>query len=224
MTDREFKDLVFAQFAQITQAFAAPKRLEIIDILSQGERDVDSLSRQVSMSVANTSRHLQVLKHARLVDTRREGVRIFYRLSDDDISACWLRLQSLAEKRSAELRQIAQTYFSRRDNLEPVTHEELAQRVREKDVVVIDVRPTHEFHSGHIPGAISIPLAELKDRLDEIPRDHPVMAYCRGPYCVLSSRAIGLLTQAGFQAQRLKEGLPEWKFAGLPVEQTKPVA
>lgn len=218
MKGREFKDLVYEQFARIAQAFAAPRRLEIIEILSQGERDVESLANQVSMTIANTSRHLQILKSARLVDTRREGVRIFYRLADEEVANCWLRLQSLAEKRSAELKETARAFFEERDNMEPLTKEELMTRTKNNEVIIIDVRPYQEYQSGHIPGAVSIPLPELKNRLSEIPKDSEVVAYCRGPYCVLSVEAMTILREAGYHSLRLKEGLPEWKAAGLPVE------
>lgn len=218
MKGREFKDLVFEQFARIALAFSAPKRLEIIDVLAQGERDVDSLSRQVAMSVANTSRHLQVLKNARLVENRREGVRIVYRLSGPEVLAGWKALQSLAEKRSVELKEITRLYFEERDDLEPITLDQLTQRAEQRSVVMLDVRPEEEYRNAHIAGAISIPLSELKSRLDEIPRDRQVVAYCRGPYCVLSAEAMAILRNAGFQAMRLREGLPEWQEAGQPVE------
>lgn len=218
MTGREFKDVVFEQFAGIAGAFAAPKRLEIIDVLAQGERDVDSLSKQVDITVANTSRHLQILKRARLVETRREGVRIFYRLADDDVVKCWLMLQKLAEKRSSEIREVARMFFEQRDALQPISKEELIQRVENDEVIVVDVRPPEEYQKGHIPGAISLPLAELKTNSPDLPKDKQVVAYCRGQYCVLSAEAMTILKNAGFQALRLKEGLPEWKAAGLPVE------
>jgi rhodanese-related sulfurtransferase len=218
MKIREFKDLVFEQFAKIAQAFSAPKRLEIIDVLAQGERDVDSLSQQVSMTIANTSRHLQILKQSRLVESRREGVRIFYRLSDEEVARCWLNLRTLAEKRTGEIREIARLFFEERDSLEAITSEELLNRTKNHEVIVLDVRPTEEYQNSHIPGAISIPLSELANRLDEIPRNRQVVAYCRGPYCVLSVEAMAILRNAGFQAVRLREGLPEWKEAGLPVE------
>jgi rhodanese-related sulfurtransferase len=152
------------------------------------------------------------------VETRREGVRIFYRLADADVLKCWMNLQSLAEKRSSEIREIARLFFEERDTLEPITSEELLIRTKNSDVIVLDVRPAAEYQNGHIPGAVSIPLSELKNRLDEIQRGREVVAYCRGPYCVLSAEAMAILGNAGFQAVRLKEGFPEWKEAGLPVE------
>ncbi len=217
MKGREFKDLVFEQFAKIATAFSAPKRLEIIDVLAQGERDVDSISKQVAMTVANTSRHLQVLKNARLVESRREGVRMVYRLAGPEVLAGWKALQSLAEKRSVELKEIAHLFFEERDELQPMTLDELKQRAEQREVVLLDVRPEEEYRNGHIPGAISMPLSDLKNRLDEIPRDRQVVAYCRGPYCVLSAEAMTTLRSAGFRAVRLREGLPEWQEAGEPV-------
>jgi len=218
MKSREFKNLIYEQFAKMAQAFAAPKRLEIIDVLAQGERDVDSLSQQVAMTIANTSRHLQILKQTRLVENRREGVRIIYRLADGDVLRCWMNLQLLAEKRSSEIRETARLFFEERDTLEPISCEELLTRTKNEDVIVLDVRPVEEYRNGHIPGAVSIPLSELKNRLAEIPPDSGVIAYCRGPYCVLSVEAMAILRNAGFQAVRLKEGFPEWKEAGLAVD------
>lgn len=218
MTGREFKDSVFEQFAKIAQAFSSPKRLEIIDILAQGERDVVSLSKEVQMTIANTSRHLQSLKNARLVEGRRAGVQIFYRLADADVLNSFQKLQSLAEKRNIEIREIVRLFFEERDGMEPISKDELWKRVQDNEVIVLDVRPSKEYEKGHIPGALSIPLSQLKKRLAEIPQDHEVVAYCRGPYCVLSAEAMGILRDAGYKAIRLKEGLPQWKEAGLPVE------
>lgn len=223
MHGREFKNLIFEQFAKIAQAFAAPKRLEIIDILAQGERDVDTLAKLTAMSVANTSRHLQILKAARLVAARREGVRIYYRLADDEVVRTWINLQTLAEKRTAEIREIARQFFEARDSMEPISKDELLQRLQDDRVVVLDVRPPEEYQSGHIPGAVSMPLGELKTRLDEIPKDREIIAYCRGPYCVLSAEAMKVLRKAGFRAARLREGLPQWREAGLPVEEESPL-
>lgn len=219
MTGREFKDLVFEQFAKVAHAFSSPKRLEIIDILAQGERDVESLSNQVQMKIANTSRHLQILKAARLVESRKAGVQVFYRLAGTEVLNCFKHLQSLAEKRSIEMREIVRLFFEERDGMEPISMDELWKRVQNNDVIVLDVRPSEEYKNGHIPGALSIPLSQLRNRLNEIPQDHKVVAYCRGPYCVLSTEAMEILRDAGFETVRLREGLPEWKEAGLPVEQ-----
>jgi rhodanese-related sulfurtransferase len=216
---REFKDLIYEQFGRMANAFSSPKRLEIVDLLAQGERDVESLSKLTSMTMANTSRHLQILKAARLVDVRREGVRIFYRLADAQVLQCWMGLQSLAEKRTAEVREIARLFFEERDAMEAISIDELWNRTQNNDVVVLDVRPSEEYKNGHIAGAISIPLSELKNRLDEVPLDHDVVAYCRGPYCVLSAEAVTILRDAGLEVVRLRDGFHEWRLAGLPVEQ-----
>ena len=219
MKGRDFKNVVFEQFARIAHAFAAPKRLEIIDILAQGERDVDSLAHEGAMTVANASRHLQILKAARLVENRREGVRIFYKLTDDDVFDCWKNLQSIAEKRVAEIREINRLFMEERDSMETISAAELWQRIQNNNVVVLDVRPAYEYEQSHIPKSISMPIAQLKDKISELSRDTEVVAYCRGPYCVLSPEAIAILKKAGIKAIRLEEGLPEWKRAGLPVEQ-----
>ena len=217
MQSREFKDRIFDEFAKIAAALSSPKRLELIDLLAQGPRDVESLAQQSAMSIANTSRHLQILKSVRLVDIRREGVRIFYRLADDEVLKCWLAVRSLAEKRTAAIGAIAKTFFKEHDSLEPITLNELQTRMQANQVVVLDVRPVEEYRSGHIPGAISVPLSELKKRLGEVPRKREVVAYCRGPYCVLSADAMAVLRRSGYRAVRLQEGFPEWKAAGLPV-------
>ena len=218
MKAREFKDLIFQQFANIAAAFSSPKRLEIIDILEQGEKDVETLSRQISATFANTSRHLQILKNARLVDNRKEGVRIYYKLSDEKVFYCWKGLQSLAKSRVAEIREVVRDFLDERNAMNAISREELWSRIQSNDVIVLDVRPEEEFSNGHIPGAISIPLSELRKRLNEIPHDREVVAYCRGPYCVLSPEAIKILSDEGYVASRLEEGLPEWKEAGFLVE------
>lgn len=218
MTGREFKDLTFQQFANIATAFSSPKRLEIIDLLVQGEKDVETLSKQISANFANTSRHLQILKNARLVESRREGVRIYYRISDQRVFNCWKNLQLLAESRAAEMREVLKEFLKERKAMDAISKNELLSRLKSKDVIVIDVRPIEEFTGGHIQGALSIPLTELRDRLNELPKDREVVAYCRGPYCVLAPEAIKILKDNGYSALRLSEGLPEWKEAGLPVE------
>ena len=220
MKSRDFKDTVFQEFARIAHAFSAPKRLEIVDILSQGERDVATLAREARASVANTSRHLQVLKQAHLVETRKDGVRVFYRVADNNVLRCWKHLQALAESQLPEVRDVARRYFEERDCMEPILRDELQRRVRLDKVIVLDVRPVEEYEAGHIPGAVSVPLSELKERLEEIPSSREVVAYCRGPYCVLSVEAVVLLRDAGLRAVRLADGLPEWRDAGLAVEGT----
>ncbi|MFH1278297.1 MAG: metalloregulator ArsR/SmtB family transcription factor [Candidatus Eisenbacteria bacterium] len=202
----------------MAHAFAAPKRLEIIDILAQGERDVETLAREARATVANTSRHLQILKQARLVGARKEGPRAFYRLADPAVFRCWKHLQGLAESQLPEVRDAIRDYSEDRDRMEPISRDELRRRVRRGEVIVLDVRPPEEFKAGHIRGAVSVPLSEITRRLGEIPTDREVVAYCRGPYCVLSVEAVALLRKAGRRAVRLADGLPEWREAGLAVE------
>ncbi|HEB33330.1 MAG TPA: metalloregulator ArsR/SmtB family transcription factor [Spirochaetes bacterium] len=218
MNGGEFKDMVFKLFAMIAQSFSSPRRLEIIDVLIQGERDVETLSREVNMSIANTSKHLQVLKNARLLESRKEGVRVLYRVADDSVFACWKNLQNLAEQRLYEMKEIVRMYYQDRDKMEPVSRDNLLGRLKLGDVLVLDVRPFEEYRSGHISKALSIPLPELKQRIDEIPKNMEIVAYCRGPYCVLAAEAITFLRKAGIKAIRMKDGFPEWKNAGLPVE------
>jgi len=218
MRSREFKEAVFEQFARIGQAFSSPKRLEIIDVLAQGERDVETLAAEVSIAVANTSRHLQVLKNARLVAARKQGVRTLYRLADPIVLRSWKSLQALAESRLPEVNETVRHYFRLRDGMEPVSREELLRRTQTGDVVVLDVRPRDEYEAGHIAGARSIPLSEIEQRLGEIPPDHDIVAYCRGPYCVLAVKALEILRRRGRTAFRLVDGFPEWREAGLPVE------
>ncbi len=218
MTGREFKDAVFEQFARTAYAFASPKRLEMIDVLAQGERDVESLAKQVGMTIANTSRHLQILKGVRLVETRRSGVQIFYRLADEKVYRCWKELQELAESRVAEIREVVRTFYQEQDALETLTREQLWQRMQDQSVTVIDVRPQEEYRQGHLPGALVIPLSELKNKIKELPPDRQVVAYCRGPYCVLSAEAIKILKAAGIRSVRFKESVLDWMESGMPIE------
>lgn len=214
---RHVKDGLYEQFARIGKAVAHPKRFEILDVLSQGERSVEVLSAAVASSMVNTSAHLRVLRESRLVDTRKVGTRVFYRLSDDAVTGFISGLRDLAASRYAEVERILQDFLAGRDVLDPVTRDELVAWASEDDVVIIDVRPIEEYEAGHIPGAVSIPLAELANRIGELPKGVDVVAYCRGAYCVLAPQAVGLLNKAGFRARRLSEGLPEWRRAGLPV-------
>lgn len=216
MRARDFKDAVFEQFARIAGAFASPKRIELIDLLAQGERPVEALAREAGLSVANTSQHLQVLKAANLVAARKEGLRVFYRLSGTDVLQGYRALQRLAEAHLAEIGRLVDQFFSDADGLEPVEPAELLRRARRHEVVVIDVRPPEEYGAGHVAGALSVPLAELERRLAELPRRKRIVAYCRGPYCVLAAEAVRRLRSRGYQALRLKDGYPEWRDAGLP--------
>lgn len=218
MRGRDFKDALFAQFAEIGSAFASPKRIEIIDLLAQGERHVDAIAQETGLTIANTSRHLQVLKGANLVASRKEGLQVFYRLADPMVLRGYHALQKLAEARLAEVGRLVDDYFGGTDGLEPVARDELLKRARGRDIVVLDVRPAEEYAAGHIAGAVSLPLAELERRLAEVPQGRRVVAYCRGPYCVLAAEAVRLLRKRGVDAVRLKDGFPEWRDAGLPVE------
>ena len=215
---RLFKDKLFEQFARVGKALANPHRLEILDLLAQGERTVEDLAREAGMSVANTSRHLQELRAARLVEVRREGLYGYYRLADERVFAAWRAIRDLGEARLAEIDRLVGSYLTYRDSLEAVCAEELLPKMREEGVEVLDVRPEDEYRAGHIPGARSVPVERMEAYLEEIPRDREVVAYCRGPYCVFSDEAVALLMSRGYRARRLREGLPDWRAAGLPVE------
>jgi rhodanese-related sulfurtransferase len=215
---RPFKDALYAQFARIGHALGSPKRMEILDLLSQGEKTVETLSEQTATPIKNTSAHLRVLRQAHLVETRRDGTFRYYRLADDEVSRVLRALQSLGHRRLGDVGRIVQGYLDERDQFAPVTRKELRRLIRENDVTVVDVRPADEFRAGHIPGAISVPLPELRRRFSEIPNDREVIAYCRGRYCVYSLEAVEMLRRKGYRARRAEEGLPDWKAAGLPVE------
>jgi rhodanese-related sulfurtransferase len=214
---RVFKDRVYEQLARIGKAVASPQRLELLDLLSQGPRTVEHLAREAHLTVANTSRHLQVLRAARLVEAEKEGVFVRYHLADEAVADFFRSLRVLAASRLAELDQIARQFFKDRDVPEPVDRRALLARARKGLVTVLDVRPTEEYRSGHIPGAISLPLHELKERLAELPRDQNIVAYCRGPYCVLAAQAVELLQEHGFRAVRLEDGVADWRARGLPI-------
>jgi len=216
-TGRLVKDALYEQFARVGKAVAHPKRIELLDLLCQGERSVEVLADAAAMTVVNTSAHLRVLRESRLVATRREGTRVFYRLADDAVGEFFFSLRDLAGERYAEVDRIVRDFFDARDQLEPVTRDELLSRAGDGDVIVLDVRPSEEYEAGHIPGAVSVPLADLKGRMASLPRGAEIVAYCRGPYCVLAPQALDLLRRGGFAARRLEDGLPEWRRAGLPV-------
>lgn len=217
MSHREFKDALYSQFARIGHALGSPKRIEILDLLGQGEKTVELLAEQCATPVKNTSAHLRALRHARLVETRREGTFIYYRLADDEVGVLVRSLQELGRRRLAEVQQVTHLYLDGRDALEPVTLTELHKLVNDDRVTVIDVRPREEYEAGHIPGAISIPVPELQRRVGELPKRKEVIAYCRGPYCVYSLEAVTRLRKAGFRARRAEQGLPDWRARGLPV-------
>ncbi len=218
MQGREFKDFIFQEIAVIAQAFSSPKRLEIIDILAQGERSVETLAHEVSMTIANTSRHLQVLKTAGIVRNRKQGVSVIYLLAGQEVFLAWKALQSLAEKRRAEIKEVARSFFAERGGIEPISLQELQRRVKNNQVILLDVRPVEEYANVHLPGAVSMPLAELKRGMGKLPKNRAIVAYCRGPYCVLAAEAVAILKKTGYRAVRLEEGVNEWKQAGLPVE------
>jgi rhodanese-related sulfurtransferase/DNA-binding transcriptional ArsR family regulator len=215
---REFKDLLYAQFARIGHALASPKRIELLDLLGQGEKTVETLAEQIATPIKNTSAHLRALRQARLVETRRDGTYVFYRLAADDVFRLLRSVEALGHGRLADVQQVVSLYLDGHDQLEPVTLKELRRLMRDDDVTVVDVRPAEEFEAGHIPGALSVPAPELKRRLRELPKDREVIAYCRGRYCVYSLEAVTLLRKHGYRARRAHEGLPDWKVAGLPIE------
>jgi rhodanese-related sulfurtransferase len=214
------KQHVFASLAEIAQALGHAHRLEMLEHLAQGERSVEDLATRAGITLANCSRHLQLLRRAALVEGRREGKRVFYRLAGDEVVIGLLgALSRVGERNSADIARVTATYFRARDELEPVSRVELLDRVRAGTATALDVRPEDEFSEGHVAGAINIPLAQLQQRLSELPANVEVVAYCRGPWCVLSFEAVAMLRQHGFRVRRLEEGYPEWKVAGLPVSQ-----
>jgi rhodanese-related sulfurtransferase/biotin operon repressor len=218
MGDRETKSALFDEFARAAKALASGRRMELVDVLANGERSVEALARELDLSVANTSQHLQVLRRAGLVAARREGTSVHYRLAGPEVVQLWLAVRTLAASRLAEVERLAAAYLGDRDELEPVTRQELARRLRDDDqLLVLDVRPAAEHAAGHLPGAVSIPVGELRRRLAELPRDREIVAYCRGPYCAFAHEAVALLRREGFAARRLEDGLPEWQAAGLAV-------
>lgn len=211
------KKQIFLHLARQGKALANPNRLELLEALGQGERSVEDLAAVTGMSVANTSHHLQVLRNGGLVASRRQGVQVFYRLSDDNVVAVLADLRQLAERHLADIGQILRREFASRDDVAPVRRKELVRMIKAGAVTLIDVRPTEEYRTGHIAGAVNLPLAELSRRLAEIPRDREVVAYCRGPYCLLAFDAVKLLRARGFGARRLADGFPEWKAERGPV-------
>lgn len=205
-------------FAGMAKALGHVHRLDLLEYLAQGERGVDDLAEVAGLSVANTSQHLQVLRKAGLVDARKDGVRVIYRLCGDDVVDLLGALRHTTERHVAAIDQVVSGYFRARDALEPVSREQLLRRARDGLVTVLDVRPAREYSAGHIPGAINLPLGDLEKRLGEMPEDREIIAYCRGPYCVLAFEAVALLRAKGLKARRLEDGYPEWKAAGLPLE------
>ena len=218
MTGKPLKTKIFEQLARVAKAAANANRLELLEFLAQGEWTVENLARKAQKSVANTSHHLQVLRQAGLVEPRRDGQRVYYHLSDESAIELMSVLGRIADKQLADLNLLVTTFLTSRDSMEPLASKELFERIKEGSVIVLDVRPVEEYRSGHLPGAINIPLMDLEDKLDKLPPGQEVIAYCRGPYCVLSFKAVALLRTQGIQARRLISGLPEWRLAGFPVE------
>jgi rhodanese-related sulfurtransferase/DNA-binding MarR family transcriptional regulator len=215
---RQFKDQLFEQFARIGGALANGHRIELLDVLAQAERSVEELALETALTVANASQHLQVLRRAGLVETRRDGTRVCYRLAGPEVFALWQTLRATGEARLAEIDRVVSTYLSDRAGMEEVGPEELRRRLQAGEVTLIDVRPLVESGSGRIAGALPIPIDQLSDRLGELPRGRPIVAYCRGPYCVYADEAVQLLQSRGFEAARLSSGYPDWQAAGLPTE------
>ncbi|MEX0960265.1 MAG: metalloregulator ArsR/SmtB family transcription factor [Burkholderiales bacterium] len=215
------KAAVYEQLARIGKALSNPIRLEILELLAQSERSVDVLASMTGQSIANTSQHLQQLRQAGLVGSRKQGLFVFYRLAGDEVVDLLGALGTVGETYLADLHRVVRTYFSSEDALEAVPARDVLERARKGQITVIDVRPADEYGAGHVPGAISIPLPELQKRLRELPKRKEIVAYCRGPYCLMSFAAVKTLRSRGYKARRLEAGLPEWRSAGLPVESSE---
>jgi rhodanese-related sulfurtransferase len=212
---RWFKDTIYGQLGRIGKAVSSPRRLELLDLLCQAPRTVEALAREANQSVANTSQHLQVLRRARLVEADKNGLFVTYRLADESVCDFYRALRLLAESRLAEIERVARDYVERPEGLEGIDRRALLERVRRGEVLVLDVRPAEEYVAGHIPGALSIPLSELEDRLEQLPVDQEIVAYCRGPYCLFAVEAVELLRAHGFKATRLEDGVSDWRARGF---------
>jgi rhodanese-related sulfurtransferase/DNA-binding transcriptional ArsR family regulator len=218
MSSTNPKRALFVEFAEVAKCLAHAHRLELVEQLAQGQRSVEILAAKTGLSIANTSQHLQQMRRAGIISARRDGKFVFYRLADESVLDLLAALRRIAERNSAEVERVIRTYFRDRDSLEAVSRDELLAQTRAGFVTVLDVRPPDEFDLGHLPGAVNIPLRDLEARLAEIDPSHEIVAYCRGPYCVLSYEAVAALRTKGFKARRLEDGFPEWRAAGLPVE------
>ncbi len=215
---RVFKNQLYEQFARLGKALASPHRLELLDVLAQCERTVEALAQETGMSVANASQHLQVLRAAHLVEVRREGVSMYYRLADESVFKMWQAVRTVGEAQLAEIDRVVQTFLQDRTRLQPMSAHELLRHLSDDQIVLLDVRPAEEYEASHLPQARSIPVTELEARLAELPADREIVAYCRGTYCVFADEAVALLRARGYSARRLEQGVPEWRALGLPVE------
>jgi rhodanese-related sulfurtransferase/predicted transcriptional regulator len=218
MSSQNPKRAMFEHLAAVARGLGSAHRIELLELLAQTERSVEELAGLSGLTIANASQHLQQLRRFGLVEARREGKRVIYRLADPEVVALLGALSRVTQRNVGAVEKVLNSYFRERDNLEPVSRKELLRRMRDGLVTLIDTRPEEEFSAGHLPGAINLPLSELKRRLRELPRDQEIVAYCRGPYCVLSYETVAELRRRGFKALRLEDGYPEWKAAGLPVE------
>ncbi len=219
MSSDNFKHEIFNQFARVGKALGNGNRLELLEFLAQGERSVEQLSKVAGLTLANTSQHLQHLRQAGLVTTRKQGLKVYYKISGIDVMELLQKLRLVSERHVAEVDRLVDTYLTVKDSLEPIPREELLSRARDGLVMVLDVRPAEEYAAGHVPGAVNIPLHELEQRLEELDKNQEIVAYCRGPHCVLAFDAVVSLRQQGLKARRLEDGYPEWITAGLPVEE-----
>ena len=218
MSNGNFKHDLFTHFARIGKALSNANRLELLEFIAQGERSVDGLARVSGLTVANTSQHLQQLRQTGLVVCRKEGLKVFYSLSGDDVIELLNAVRGVAERHVAEVEKLVNTFLTVKDELEPLPRQELLERVRDGLVTVLDVRPPEEYAAGHVPGAVNVPLSELEHYMNELDSEQEIVAYCRGPHCVLAFDAVASLREKGLKARRLEDGYPEWKTAGLPVE------
>ncbi|HEY7125770.1 MAG TPA: metalloregulator ArsR/SmtB family transcription factor [Ktedonobacterales bacterium] len=217
MGERAFKSSLYLQFARLGKALASPARLELLDLLAQGERSVEELAQEADLGVANASAHLQALSRAQLVASRKVGLRVYYRLADKSVFRLWVALREAGEHQLAEIDRLVTTYLQDRQSLQPISREELARRLTDGETIILDVRPQLEYRQGHIAGARSIPVEEVEQRLAELEPQRQIVAYCRGPYCVFADEAVTMLRAHGFAAQRYAEGYPDWAAAGLPI-------
>jgi len=223
MSRQNLKQQIYSQVARIGKVVGHGHRLELLEYLAQGERTVEALAKLTGLSVANTSQHLRIMRHSGLVEARKDGLYVYYSLADDEVVRLLASMRKLAESHLADVDRLVRAYLTVKDELEPIPRRELLERARKGIVTVLDVRPPEEYASGHVPGAVNVPLKELARRLEELPQDQEIVAYCRGPHCVLAFEAVAQLREQGFRARRLQDGFPEWREAGLPVEKSTKV-